>query len=102
MGNQVGKGANRMAIAAMANVVQFDKAELLAMQKKFNELAQRSGNPATINREEFQEALEIVGVAESDKEILDRGWSSSGSDPKDGSPDLESRSNDAPNERQQL
>ena len=72
MGNQVGKGANRMAIAAMANVVQFDKAELLAMQKKFNELAQRSGNPATINREEFQEALEIVGVAESDKEILDR------------------------------
>ena len=50
MGNQVGKGANRMAIAAMANVVQFDKAELLAMQKKFNELAQRSGNPATIER----------------------------------------------------
>jgi Ca2+-binding EF-hand superfamily protein len=72
MGASLGKGANRMAIAAMANVVQFDKEELQAMQKKFKEIAQRQGNPSVINREEFQEGLHIVGIQESDKEILDR------------------------------
>ena len=72
MGNDIGKGANRMAIAAMANVTQFEKRELLALQRKFSDLAAREGNPNTITRAEFREALEIVGVTESDTEILDR------------------------------
>ena len=61
-----------MAIAAMANVTQFEKRELLALQRKFNDFAQREGNPHTITRSEFREALESVGVTESDTEILDR------------------------------
>ena len=61
-----------MAIAAMANVTQFEKRELLALQRKFSELAKREGNPHTITRGEFREALEIVNVSESDTEILDR------------------------------
>mmetsp|Transcript_21384 Transcript_21384/g.42709 ORF Transcript_21384/g.42709 Transcript_21384/m.42709 type:complete len:201 (+) Transcript_21384:234-836(+) len=72
MGNDIGKGANRMAIAAMANVTQFEKRELLALQRKFSDLAAREGNPHTITRSEFRESLEAVGVTESDTEILDR------------------------------
>ncbi|GMI50485.1 hypothetical protein ScalyP_jg2410 [Parmales sp. scaly parma] len=72
MGNDIGKGANRMAIAAMANVTQFEKRELLALQRKFSDFASREGNPHTITRSEFREALESVGVTESDTEILDR------------------------------
>jgi Ca2+-binding EF-hand superfamily protein len=72
MGNDIGKGANRMAIAAMANVTQFEKQELLALQRKFHELAKRGGNVNTISRNEFREALESVGISESDTEILDR------------------------------
>lgn len=72
MGNDFGKGANRMAVAAMANVVQFDRAELMAMQKKFRELAGNEGNPNTITRAEFKDGLDSVGIVESDREILDR------------------------------
>ena len=61
-----------MAIAAMANVTQFEKRELLALQRKFSDFASREGNPHTITRSEFREALESVGVTESDTEILDR------------------------------
>lgn len=42
------------------------------LQRKFHELAQIDGNPNTVSREEFQEALEFVGIVESDAEILDR------------------------------
>uniref|UniRef100_A0A7S2UWF2 EF-hand domain-containing protein n=1 Tax=Fibrocapsa japonica TaxID=94617 RepID=A0A7S2UWF2_9STRA len=72
MGNDFGKGANRLAIAAMANVTHFEKRELLALQRKFMELAQREGNPTLITRGEFRESLEVVGIVESDAEILDR------------------------------
>jgi hypothetical protein len=41
MGNDLGKGATRMAIAAMANVTNFEKKELTSLQKKFKQLAER-------------------------------------------------------------
>jgi len=72
MGNDLGKGANRVAIAAMANVTSLEKKELLKMQKQFLEVAQVQGNPNTITKAEFAEALSSVGVSESDREILDR------------------------------
>lgn len=61
-----------MAIAAMANVTSLEKRELLAMQKSFMEISQRQGNPNTIAKDEFQEALEGCGITEADNEILDR------------------------------
>lgn len=60
MGNQIGKGANRMAIAAMSNVTHVEKRELAALQSKFREFAHRSGNPNMLNRVEFAEALNVV------------------------------------------
>ncbi len=42
------------------------------MQKKFRELASREGNPNTITRREFKEGLDIIGIVDSDREILDR------------------------------
>ncbi|CBJ48386.1 calcium-binding protein [Ectocarpus siliculosus] len=75
MGNDMGRSANRMAIGAMANATHFEKKELLRLQRKFVELAQREGNPYTITRAEFREALELVGIMESDTEILDRLFS---------------------------
>ena len=72
MGNQVGKGANRMAIAAMSNVTHVEKRELFALQDKFKELAAREGNPNTINRAEFTEALNFVGINQNDADIFDR------------------------------
>lgn len=72
MGNQVGKGANRMAIAAMANVTHVEKRELASLQNKFKEIASREGNPHMINRVEFGEALSIVGINQNDSDIFDR------------------------------
>jgi len=72
MGNDLGKGANRMAIAAMANVTNLDKKELLSLHKKFQEIAERDGNPNTLSRHDFRDALEEVGIVESDKEIVER------------------------------
>lgn len=72
MGNQVGKGANRMAIAAMANVTHIEKRDLAALQDKFKELGLREGNPMTINRAEFTEALNFVGINQNDCDIFDR------------------------------
>ena len=72
MGNQVGKGANRMAIAAMANVTHIEKRELASLQSKFREIASREGNPNMINRTEFAEALNLVGINQNDQDIMDR------------------------------
>lgn len=72
MGNQVGKGANRMAIAAMSNVTHIEKRELASLQSKFREIANRQGNPQMINRAEFTEALNMVGINQNDADILDR------------------------------
>lgn len=73
MGNVTGRSAtNRLAIAAMANVTHIEKGELLALQGKFLELAQRQGNPSTITSDEFEEALREASIHESDVEILNR------------------------------
>ena len=62
MGNQIGKGANRMAIAAMSNVTHVEKRELASLQSKFREIASREGNASVLSRVEFTEALSIVGI----------------------------------------
>jgi len=61
-----------MAVNAMAHTTKFDNKELLALQKEFKTLASKSGNPYTINSKELQQALELVGIEESDKAILER------------------------------
>jgi Ca2+-binding EF-hand superfamily protein len=72
MGNQVGKGANRMAIAAMSNVTHIEKRELATLLTKFKEISGKEGSMSIINRSEFTEALTIVGINQNDADILDR------------------------------
>jgi Ca2+-binding EF-hand superfamily protein len=72
MGNQVGKGANRMAIAAMSNVTHLEKRELASLQSKMREIASREGSPVTVNRTEFTEAINAIGINQNDSDILDR------------------------------
>lgn len=72
MGNQVGKGANRMAIAAMSNVTHVEKREISTLQNKLREAALREGNPTTVNRAEFHECITTVGINQNDSDILDR------------------------------
>lgn len=66
------QSANRLAINSMSKVVHFSRDELMALQKQFGKLAHGSENAHTVNRAQFHEALEIVGLHEKDKEILDR------------------------------
>ena len=61
-----------MAIAAMSNVTHLEKRGLAALQSKFREIGHRSGNPNMINRVEFSEALNMVGINQNDADILDR------------------------------
>jgi Ca2+-binding EF-hand superfamily protein len=72
MGNQVGKGSNRMAIAAMSNVTHIEKRELAALLNKFKDIASREGNASMLKRSEFGESLSIVGINQNDADILDR------------------------------
>eukprot|EP01041_Mallomonas_annulata_P001088 gene1088-2119_t len=72
MGNQVGKGANRMAIAAMSNVTHVEKREIINLQIKLKEIALREGKPTTVNRVQFTEALVAVGINQNDADILDK------------------------------
>jgi Ca2+-binding EF-hand superfamily protein len=72
MGNQVGKGANRMAIAAMSNVTHIEKREIAALLNKFKEMSTREGTLNMINRTDFTEALTVVGINQNDADILDR------------------------------
>ena len=72
MGNQVGKGSNRMAIAAMSNVTHVEKRELAALQSKFKEVATKGGNSNMIDRASFSESLLVVGINQNDADILDR------------------------------
>ena len=46
-------------------VATVDKDELLKMQKEFHKLSKKHGHKNTISREDFGEALKIVGVRES-------------------------------------
>ena len=72
MGNQVGKGANRMAIAAMSNVTHIEKREILNLQIKLREIAIREGKTVNVNRSQFTEALVSVGINQNDADILDK------------------------------
>mmetsp|Transcript_9167 Transcript_9167/g.21745 ORF Transcript_9167/g.21745 Transcript_9167/m.21745 type:complete len:205 (-) Transcript_9167:297-911(-) len=73
MGASHSAGTNKLAITAMSHVVHFTRDELLDLQKQFLRLAHTTGdNENTITKEQFQEALHIVKVEESDKELLNR------------------------------
>jgi Ca2+-binding EF-hand superfamily protein len=72
MGNTLSEGASPMAISAMSNYTHFEKHELNRLRDQFKELAERHGNPLTISRSEMQEAIQAVGIVESDAEVLDR------------------------------
>ena len=72
MGNQVARGTNRMAIAAMANVTHIEKKELLLLSSKFKETSLREGNPNMITRLGFSEVLTVVNINQNDQDILDR------------------------------
>ena len=56
----------------MANVTHIEKRELASLQSKFREIASREGNPNMINRTEFTEALNLVGINQNDQDIMDR------------------------------
>lgn len=73
MGASHSAGTNKLAITAMSHVVHFTRDELLSLQKEFLRVAKASGdNENTITRAQFHDALHIVKVEESDKELLDR------------------------------
>mmetsp|Transcript_13405 Transcript_13405/g.14556 ORF Transcript_13405/g.14556 Transcript_13405/m.14556 type:complete len:204 (-) Transcript_13405:454-1065(-) len=70
MGNQVGKGANRLAIAAISNVTHVEKREIAALLSKFKEVASRENSLSMISRTDFTEALNAVGINQNDADIL--------------------------------
>jgi Ca2+-binding EF-hand superfamily protein len=72
MGNQIGSGGTRMAIAAMSNVTHVEKREIGAMFGKFREAGARDGNPNMIRRAQFAECLGLVGINQNDADIFDR------------------------------
>jgi Ca2+-binding EF-hand superfamily protein len=72
MGNQVARGVNRMAIAAMANVTYIEKKELNLMMSHFKDLCLKEGNPTMITRNGFTEVLKTLGINQNDSDILDR------------------------------
>jgi Ca2+-binding EF-hand superfamily protein len=72
MGNQIGAGGTRMAIAAMANVTHIEKREVAALLSKFREYGAREGNPNMIRRAQFSECLGLVGINQNDADIFDR------------------------------
>jgi len=57
----------------MSHVVHFDKATLRKLQKQFFKISKESSeNEYAITRDQFTEALKLVGIHEADKEIMDR------------------------------
>ena len=65
-------GANRMAIAAMANVIKYSKDELLALSKQFQAVARKDKPEDCMSRDLFHSCMELVGIHETDREILDK------------------------------
>lgn len=72
MGNQIGSGGTRMAIAAMSNVTHVEKREIAALLSKFRESGAKDGNPNMIRRTQFTEGMGFVGINQNDADIFDR------------------------------
>ena len=72
MGNQIGSGGTRMAIAAMSNVTHIERREIATLLNKFRDAAARDGNPNMIRRAQFTECLGLVGINQNDADIFDR------------------------------
>ena len=67
------RGAGQQALGAC--VVRyfcccFDFEPTCCFLLQFKELAERHGNPNTISRAEMQEAIQAVGIVESDGEVI--------------------------------
>ena len=67
-----GEAPVRLNVAAVSNVVHLTRDELLALMKQCREFAGHSQPVDCIDRENFLAACEIVGLQESDTEILDK------------------------------
>mmetsp|Transcript_26464 Transcript_26464/g.87598 ORF Transcript_26464/g.87598 Transcript_26464/m.87598 type:complete len:202 (+) Transcript_26464:79-684(+) len=73
MGNDVSKNmANRMAIGAMSNVTDVEKAQLIKLCFNLKDIGKRQGNPNIVTKEEFHEAFQGVDVSQSDRDVFDR------------------------------
>ena len=72
MGNQVARGQNRMAIAAMANVTHVEKKDLKLLLTKFKEKSAKEGTTNMISRTSFTEVLTECSINQNDVDILDR------------------------------
>jgi Kv channel-interacting protein len=67
-----GQAPVRLNVAAVSNVVHLTKDELLELMKQTRDFAQQSQPTDCVDRENFLAACEIVGVHESDVEIVDK------------------------------
>ena len=72
MGNQVARGQNRMAIAAMANVTHIEKKDLLLLLQHFKARSIKDETPNMISRPSFTEILTTCSINQNDADILDR------------------------------
>ena len=62
----------RLNVSAVSNVVHLTRDELLALMKQCRDFAGQSQPLDCIDRENFLAACEIIGIKESDSEILDK------------------------------
>ena len=67
-----GEAPVRLNVAAVSNVVHLTKDELFALMKQCRDFAGQSQPLHSIDRENFLAACEIIGLHESDTEILDK------------------------------
>ena len=74
MGNDVSKNmANRMAIGAMSNVTDIEKAQLKQIAIRLKDISRRnSGDGVKIKKDQFEEALDNCDVTKSDRDVLQR------------------------------
>jgi Ca2+-binding EF-hand superfamily protein len=72
MGNQVARGQNRMAIAAMANVTHVEKKDLKLLLSHFKDRSIKEGTNNMISRTSFTEVLTECSINQNDVDILDR------------------------------
>jgi hypothetical protein len=47
----------------MSKILKFDRRQLVALQQNMTHIASRSGDPWIATREEYEEAVEEVGIA---------------------------------------
>ena len=72
MGMVNGKMEVTLNIAYMSNVVHFSREDMESLSLQFRELAAVMDPPEIISRDLFTQTLDIIGLKDSDREILDK------------------------------